>query len=343
MRLCRGFLLALSILAIIACSAAWGEAPELRTDRCRATDGAALGVWQETARGRLFELLKMDDQVAANRHDARGRSPVALNATVLETDRQGSFTRHLMEIDSRPDRRIKVVLTIPLETKPGGAPAVVCIHGHGGNRDVVYDRKNIYGGFATVLAERGYVTLSANVGQHDVQDKERRTLMGERLWDLIRVVDLAASRPEVDTNLVGCGGLSLGGEMAMWLGAMDTRIAATVSSGFLTNMANLREGHCMCWDFPGLQKGYDFADIYSLISPRHLQCQNGAKERLPGGFPVDLAEETMAEIKRAYGAAGKADAAELAVHPGGHVFDVGAGVRFLDEALGRRSLSSSGR
>jgi dienelactone hydrolase family protein len=335
MPLCRRSFLSLSILGIVVCSMAWAEAPALRTDRCRATDGAALRVWRETARSTLFKLLKMDDQVAANRHDGQGRSPVALNAAVLETDRQGSFTRHLVEIDSRPDRRIKIVLTIPLETKPGRTPAVVCIHGHGGNRDVVYDRKSIYGGFATVLAERGYVTLSTNVGQHDVQDKERRTLMGERLWDLIRVVDLAAAQPEVDTSHVGCGGLSLGGEMAMWLGAMDTRIAATVSSGFLTKMENLRQGHCMCWDFPGLQERYDFADIYSLISPRPLQCQNGAKERLPGGFPVDLAEETMVEIKRAYGAAEKESAAELAIHPGGHVFDVTAGVRFLDEALRR--------
>ena len=335
MPLRRGLFLTLSILGIVVCSTAWSESPVRRADRCRATDAAALGAWQETARDTLFELLKMADQVTANRRDARGRSSVALNAAVLETDRQGSFTRHLVEIDSRPDRRIKVVLTVPLETKPGQTPAVVCIHGHGGNRDVVYDRKSIYGGFATVLAERGYVTLSTNVGQHDVQDKERRTLMGERLWDLIRVVDLAASRPEVDASRIGCGGLSLGGEMAMWLGAMDTRIAATVSSGFLTKMENLREGHCMCWDFPGLQDRYDFADIYSLISPRPLQCQNGAKERLPGGFPVNLAEETMVEIKRAYGAAGKENAAELAVHPEGHVFDVTAGVGFLDEALRR--------
>ena len=336
MSFCRRSLLVLGILGTVSCSTAWAEAPVLRADRCRATDAATLGAWQTTARRTLFELLKMDDQVAANRHDARGRSSVALNVAVLETDRQGSFARHLLEIDSRPDRRIKVVLTVPLETEPGKTPAVVCIHGHGGNRDIVYDRKNIYGGFATVLAERGYITLSTNVGQHDVQDKERRTLMGERLWDLIRVVDLAASRPEADASRIGCGGLSLGGEMAMWLGAMDTRIVATVSSGFLTTMENLREGHCMCWDFPGLQERYDFADIYSLISPRPLQCQNGAKERLPGGFPVDLAEETMAQIKRAYEAAGKVNAAELAIHPGGHVFDVTSGVRLLDEVLAGR-------
>jgi hypothetical protein len=331
----RGLFWSLVITGLAVCPSVLAEAPALRTDPCRATDAASLQAWQEAARSTLFTLLKMDDQVAANRHDGQGRSPVALHASVLETVPQEAFTRHLVEIDARPDRRIKVVLTVPLKTEPGKTPAVVCIHGHGGNRDVVYDRTNIYGGFATVLAERGYVTLSANVGQHDVQDKERRTLMGERLWDLIRVADLAASRPEVDASRIGCGGLSLGGEMAMWLGAMDTRIRATVSSGFLTKMENLRVGHCMCWDFPGLQERYEFADIYSLISPRDLQCQNGAKERLPGGFPVNLAEEAMAEIKLACAAAGREAAAELAIHPQGHVFDVTAGVRFLDEALRR--------
>ncbi len=335
MQLCFKSSLTLLVTAVAIGSAAGAEAPALRQLRCQAPDAAALETWQETARATLFDLLAMDDQVATNRHDDRGRSPIALNTSVLATERQEAFTRYLVEIDSRGDRRIKVVLTVPAEASPGKTPAVVCIHGHGGNRDVVYDSKSIYGGFAQVLAGQGYVTLSANVGQHDVQDKRNRTLMGERLWDLIRVVDLAASRAEVDTRRIGCGGLSLGGEMAMWLGAMDTRIAATVSSGFLTTMENLRHGHCMCWDFPGLQSRYDFADIYSLISPRPLQCQNGAKEHLPGGFPVDLAEKAMAEIKQAYRAAGSEDAARLAVHPEGHVFDVPAGVEFFDAALGR--------
>lgn len=53
--------------------------------------------------------------------------------------------------------------------------------------------------------------------------------MAERLWDLMRCVDYLQSMPQVDDSRIGCAGLSLGGEMAMWLGAMDERIAATVS------------------------------------------------------------------------------------------------------------------
>ena len=301
----------------------------LAFDACDPADAEA---WRQKARTTLFALLDIDDLVAANRHDAAGRSPIDLNSAVLACEQLESFTRQELEIDSRSDRRIKVVVTIPVGAKPGATPAVVCIHGHGGNRNIVYSADSPYRGFASTLACGGYVTLSTDVGQHTVQD-EHRTLMGERLWDLIRVVDLAASLPEVDPQRIGCAGLSLGGEMAMWLGAMEPRVAATISSGFLTSMENLREGHCMCWDFPGLQRRWDFADIYSLISPRPLQCQNGQQEKLPGGFPVSLAEQAMTEIRRAYAVDGRKDAAELAVHLDGHVVDVPSAVRFLDAAF----------
>ena len=290
----------------------------LRLLRCTATDAQSLAAWQDHARLTLSVLLDMDDQLASARPE--------LNPKVLETETKGSYVRQLVEIDARPDRRIKVVVTVPTDVAGRRLPAVVCIHGHGGNRDIVYDEQSVYHGFAKALAERGFVTFSTDVGQHDVQSPQR-SLMGERLWDLMRVVDYAQHRPEVAPERIGCAGLSLGGEMAMWLGAMDTRIGATVSSGFLTTMENMRKGHCLCWDFPGLQRRYEFADIYSLISPRPLQCQNGKLERLPGGFPVDLAEAALAEIKQAYRAAGQETAVQLAVHEEGHVFDVPSGAR----------------
>jgi hypothetical protein len=323
------------VALLFAGALAAAEPSDLRQWRCPTDDRNALEHWQQSSRGELAALMKMRDQLARNRHDDRGCSSLPLRPEIRETAQHEGYVRHLVEMDSRDDRRIRVVLTIPCEARGGAAPAVVCIHGHGGNRDIVYDEDSAYRGFAASLARCGYVTASANVGQHVIQDANHRTLMGERLWDLIRVVDLLAERDEVDPQRIGCAGLSLGGEMAMWLGAMDTRIAATVSSGFLTTMDNLREGHCMCWDFPGLQQRFDFADIYCLICPRPLQCQNGLKEKLPGGFPVDLAQAAMEEIRAAYRLAGQTDAVELAVHEQGHVFDVAAARRFLDRKLAK--------
>jgi hypothetical protein len=121
--------------------------------------------------------------------------------------------------------------------------------------------------------------------------------------------------------------------MAMWLGAMDPRMRATVSSGFLTTVANMRRDHCPCWDFPGLTDNFDFGDVYSLTAPRPLQCQIGRKERAPGGFPVELAERAMGEIRKAYGVFGAEDDARLDVHPDGHEFVVEPALKFLERHL----------
>jgi len=287
--------------------------------------------WQKASRAKLFQFLKLDDLVEANRRD-RGEGPgLPLNQQIVATRQEEKYSRYDIRVSSTKTRRINVVLTVPRPLE-GKAPAVVCIHGHGGNRNIVFEHASPYRGFARVLAESGYVTISTDVGQHKVHE-EGRTLMGERLWDVMRCVDYLTTQKEVDPERIGCAGLSLGGEMAMWLGAMDTRIKATVSSGFLTTVDNMRHGHCPCWNFPGLTENFDFADIYSLTAPRCLQCQNGKLERAPGGFPVSIAEKAMADIKECYKVLEKPDRAELVVHPAGHVFDVPSALRLFDEVL----------
>jgi hypothetical protein len=190
----------------------------------------------------------------------------------------------------------------------------------------------LYRGFATELARRGYVTISTEVGQHEVYE-EGRTLMGERLNDVVRCVDYLVGRKEVDGDRIGCAGLSLGGEMTMWLGAMDTRVKATVSSGFLTTVANMRQGHCPCWDFAAFSDNFDFADIYGLIAPRALLCQIGRLERAPGGFPVEVAEASMTDVRKVYGVFGKKDKPVLDLHAAGHVYVNKTTIPFLDTEL----------
>ena len=264
--------------------------------------------WQNQVRDELFRLLFLKDLVL-------GATPIPFRAQVSSSQEQATHVVEEIEINSTPGRRIRIVLTLPRPAVQG-APAVVCVHGHGGDRFVVYDSESIYHGFARRLAESGMVTISADVGQHEVYEPGR-TLMGERLWDLMRCVDYLVGLIQVDASRIGCCGLSLGGEMTMWLGAMDPRVAATVSSGFLTTMDQMEQNHCMCWKFPGLRELIDYADIYSLIAPRPLLCQNGLKEPADG-FTVPLARKAMEEVRLIYDGFGGRDQALLDVHPGGH-------------------------
>lgn len=323
----RSVLMCLVLFGVSTAVADESALPKRRFDAASAKDAEQ---WQRDSRRLLFDLLKLSDMQKTR--ETKGQA-ITFAEKMEKTEPRGSYTWHELEINSTPTRRIKVVVTLPIAKGTATkVPGVVCIHGHGGNRFVVYDRSNIYHGFATELAERGYATISCDVGQHNVYEKGR-SLMGERLWDVLRCADYLAARSEVDADRLGCAGLSLGGEMAMWLGAMDPRMKVTVSSGFLTTVANMRQSHCPCWDFPGLTENFDFSDIYSLTAPRALSCQIGRQERAPGGFPVSIAEPAMAEIQRTYSIFQAADRATLDVHPEGHVFIVPTALAFIDQHL----------
>jgi hypothetical protein len=305
--------------------------------QCQATTPEELEKWQTDCRTLLFDMLKLSD-LAKKREESVNAIP--FNVKTLSKTSLPGYTREEIEFDSTPTRRIKAILTTP-ENTTGHVPAVICIHGHGGDRNIVYAEKSLYRAFAKELASHGYVTISTDVGQHEVYEAGRE-LMGERLWDVLRCADYVSTLEHVDKDRMGCGGLSLGGEMAMWLGAMDPRIKVTISSGYLSTVKNMQNGHCMCWDFPGFTENFDFCDIYSMIAPRRLLCQIGAKESAPGGFPASVAHEAMAKIQRAYAIGNNGHHAQLDVHPFGHVFITADGCHFFDEALKSEITSATG-
>jgi hypothetical protein len=295
----------------------------LRLQGYRPATAERTRAWQAALRADLRRLLRVD---------APGGSALPLAVQVVSAAERDAVRTEELELQATPARRIRALLTTPLGGTPP-FPAVVCIHGHGGTRASVHDAKSLYRGFAGELARQGFVTIACDVGQHEVQE-QGRTLLGERLWDLQRCVDVLAGSGTVDAARIGCAGLSLGGEMAMWLGALDERIAATVSCGFLTTMDQLEQGHCMCWKLDGLRERVDFADIYALIAPRALQCQNGLAEPL-ADFCVPLARQAMGEMAGAWRDLHRPGGVALHVHGGGHVVDVAALVAFLRAELAK--------
>jgi hypothetical protein len=91
----------------------------------------------------------------------------------------------------------------------------------------------------------------------------------------------------------------------------------------------------MCWKFDGLRELVDFADIYSLIAPRPLLCQNGLAED-PTMFVVPLARQALKEIRLIYNDLGEPGNVSLAVHPGEHEVDLPSLLEFLRRHLKKR-------
>lgn len=324
----RVWLIVILVLSFAALPAIGESARTMQYTPGSAEDATA---WQKNVREALFERLSLADLVKFPRN-------IPLDPQIVKSEERDGLVLEHIRFQSTRERTVSAVLARPLEAE-GPLPAVVCIHGHGGDRFTPFNPEaRQYKLFGTELVRRGFVVISTDVGQHDVHEKGR-TLMGERLWDLMRCVDYLESLPEVDPNQIGCAGLSLGGEMAMWLAAMDGRVKATVSAGFLTVMDQMEQNHCMCWKFDGLRELVDFADIYSLIAPRALQCQNG-REEPPTQFTVSLAQKAMDEVRVIYEDFGAADNVGLEIHDGGHEIALEPLLEFLSTHLAKRRVGS---
>ncbi len=111
------------------------------------------------------------------------------------------------------------------------------------------------------------------------------TWPGIIFWDDIRTVDYLASRPEVDSDRLGCVGLSVGGFRACHLTALDERIKAGVVVGWMASFPTQIKtkikytiGHTML--VPGLYRYLDYPDVACIALPRALMVINGAKDTL---------------------------------------------------------------
>jgi hypothetical protein len=212
---------------------------------------------------------------------------------------------------------VHVWLAIPDQVPEGGLPGILALHGHGGTAEQIVRGEGIYW-YGKAFAQQGYAVASLDLGQHELQHEDW-SLMGERVWDALVCLDYFCSRPEVNSNRIGTAGLSLGGESVMYVAALDERIKVAVSSGWLTTIANMKNGHCPCWNFPGLEEHFDFSDIFSCVAPRPLVMQIGRQEKAPGGFPLEIAQEAFKEIQKAYKVFDAEQNCLLQAHDEGHV------------------------
>jgi dienelactone hydrolase len=105
---------------------------------------------------------------------------------------------------------------------------------------------------------------------------------GERAWDAMRALDYLLARPDVDPDNVTVTGLSLGGEMATWVAALDPRLGAGITAGYSPDMGvllNLPNAHaCWRWNHADIREYLDQSDLHALIAPRLLIVQTGKQD-----------------------------------------------------------------
>jgi dienelactone hydrolase len=159
-----------------------------------------------------------------------------------------------------------------------------------------------------------------------------RTAIGERVWDLSRLIDWAVTLPEVDASQVLMMGNSGGGVATLYTAACDTRIKVAVPScSFCTLVGqNGVVHHCDCNTVPGILGWGAFHDVAGLIAPRHLLIVNGKQDTL---FPLAEVDRAVEAARRIYAAAEVPERFAHRYGAGGHRFYADLMWPFICDAL----------
>ncbi len=284
------------------------------------TAKAEAAAWQAQARARMLELVEAQQP----RYTA---DEVPIDFQFDGPRDKGTYTLYKASFQGNSKQGIRYPCLFAIPKGDGRFPAMLCIHGHGGSAEAVFDPKSIYHGFADRFARGGYVVLAPSFPHRDY--------CAMMLWDLFRCVDILQSRPEVDPERIGVGGLSMGGEWTMWIAACDQRLQAAVVSGWMcTTEGVFSVPNCACWELPGFVELMDVCEVHLLIAPRPVLFESAEFDTC---FPIRYTKEGCARIRAGYRVFGAEQSVLQDVWPAGHEWHGEKAYPFVDEALGGRA------
>ena len=320
--------------------------------RFQARTRSAAESWQHTLRSKVTELV---GGFPAKRHPLR--------PNVLETRTFPGYVREKIVFDSQPGLSVLAYLLLP-ERVRRPAPVMICIPGHGrGVDDIVgidergaerTDKAGYQHDFAIQVAEAGMAAMAIEpmgfgcrrdpVNARQGLSRKAcdpvaggallvgQTMLGWRVWDVMRTIDYLATRAELDRNRVGCMGISGGGTVTVFSTALDPRIRAALVSGYLNTFRDSVGSLAHCADnyVPGILNWAEMHDVAGLIAPRPLFVESGEKDNI---FPIRASIDSFNEVRKVYEVFGAADRVEQEVFAGEHLFWGKRGIPFLARQL----------
>jgi dienelactone hydrolase len=233
------------------------------------------------------------------------------NLAAQMAEEAGAIERYHVSFQTEENDRVTAWLLVPAAAKERPQPAMICIHsttqGAGKNATIGVSGRTAdeapdgtEGGrsYGLHLARHGYITLSIDLltdgervepGEVVLESRpfyERHpewSIVGKNTWDISRSVDFLQSLDFVDPHHIGCVGLSLGGHTAVFAGAFEPRMAATICIGGVLDWHRPGEHWARGQgryvyikkfrpyiDNPELPVPTDFDELMMLVAPRPM-------------------------------------------------------------------------
>lgn len=255
------------------------------------------------------------------------------------------YTEIRFLFQSEPGYYVPCHLLTP-KNVPLPAPVTLCLSGHGGGMHVALGRirreadaealsswphramalRAIRDGRCALVIETrnfgecsltGYGTSCTEAAK--IALLIGRTLLGERVWDAQRAMDVLAKHfPQADMNQIACTGNSGGGTTTYYLACLDERVRMAAPSCSLCTFEDSIAAmeHCLCNHVPGIRKIFEMGDMAAMIAPRRLIAAAGMQDAI---FPIHGVKRAWQQAERAYRLAGCPEMCSLVIGEQGHL------------------------
>lgn len=296
--------------------------------------------WQTDARTALAALLGLDQlkrQMAGFRPAGR----------LLREEKADGYVRQFWVVNTEPTVPLPLIVLLP-SGKKGPLPLVLTPHGHGRNTEAYAGvfKDSTEAAFvqagerdvAVQAVKEGYIAIAPTTrafGETRTEEDKKedkpfscriqlmhdlllgRTPVGDRVWDMQRILDWAISRFDIDTARVAITGNSAGGTVTLFTAAIDTRFTlAAPSSYFSTFEGSIGSiAHCDCNYIPGILNWGRMSDVAGLIAPRPMSIIHGKKDEI---YPIAETRKAFDQLRSIYEAAGAAAQLQLYEGSEGH-------------------------
>ncbi len=298
-----------------------------------AFNGGDLIAWQKEARAKLRELIGMDKYVKV-----APEFEIDFD-TEIENAREIRFT-----FLSEEGYRVPCHLFIPFGVeKP---PVMIGLQGHSKGMHVSMRRTRYEGEEPLLEGDRDFCVRAIKEGYAAVALEQRnfgecggrpvgpdctesalvgmlagRTTVGERVWDVMCLIDVLESEFSelLDLDKICCMGNSGGGTATAYIAALEDRVKLAMPSAA---MCTYRDSigavfHCPCNYVPHIAEYFDMGDLMAMSYPKYYIQVNGKDDRI---FPLFGAKEVFEKGRLAYESMNAADRCVHVIGDGGHRF-----------------------
>ena len=272
--------------------------------------------WKSQIRKKFIELTGID-KIEKN--------SCPLNVQIENEEQKEGYKQIRFVFESEKGSFVPCYLLIP-DTGKEKYPVAITLQGHSSGfhnsvgilKSPTEENYQKRGNFAVQAVKNGFVALAIEqrgMGERRPNGEHQkmasmceyeahialllgRTILGERIWDVSKAIDVLERFSQCDLDKILITGNSGGGTMSSYAACFDERIKVSVPSCAFCSYEDsiMNWYHCACNFIPHVYEWFEMQDLSCLIAPRNVVFITGEQDLIFPLYGVEKGYKTVEKI-----------------------------------------------